>query len=93
MNLFTALKVQGYILNRDVSTVIKTEVPTNSPQQEVPESHIAALLEHRFGDHVVYLPRYSGRDLDSLARKLGYIDRGGYLTRKGRALIARYYYI
>ena len=60
---------------------------------DIPESQIAALLQYRYGDGLVYLPRqhHSG-DLYSQARQQGYIDPEGYLTRKGRALIARYQY-
>jgi len=65
----------------------------NTVPPEVPESHIAALLQYRYGDGLVYLPRQRSTDLYNLAREQGYIDPGGYLTRKGRALIARYHYL
>jgi len=51
------------------------------------------LLQYRYGDGLVYLPRQRSTDLYNLAREQGYIDPGGYLTRKGRALIARYHYL
>jgi hypothetical protein len=60
---------------------------------DIPESQIAALLQYRYGDGLVYLPRQRHTDaLYSQARQQGYIDPEGYLTRKGRALIARYQY-
>ena len=62
---------------------------TNSDEQE---SHIAAILEYRYGDGMVYLPHNKPHELLSLARKNGYIDQEGYLTRKGRTLIARYHF-
>lgn len=57
------------------------------------ESRIAALLQYRYGDGLVYLPRQRSSDLYSQARQRGFIDEAGYLTRKGRALIARYRYL
>lgn len=60
---------------------------------EITESQIAALLQYRYGDGLVYLPRHRSSALYSQARLQGYIDADGYLTRKGRALIARYQYL
>jgi hypothetical protein len=60
---------------------------------EIPESQIAALLQYRYGDGLVYLPRHRSSTLYDQARQQGYIDASGYLTRKGRALIARYQYL
>lgn len=56
---------------------------------EVPEHQIASILEYRFGDGLVYLPQNKPNHLYSLAKKLGFIDVEGYLTRKGRSLLAR----
>lgn len=70
----------------------QTDKETNT-NQEFPESQIAALLEDRFGDGLVYLPKNRSRALYSLARRHGFIDQEGYLTRKGRTLIARYHYM
>jgi hypothetical protein len=61
-------------------------------ENPVPESQIAALLECRFGDGMVYLPRHLPKVLFSTAMERGFIDREGYLTRKGRALLARYHF-
>ena len=60
--------------------------------EEVSESRIAAILESRYGDGLVYLPRNQSRQLYSLAKQRGFIDPEGYLTRKGRALLARYHF-
>ncbi|MEX2525858.1 MAG: hypothetical protein WD750_12930 [Gammaproteobacteria bacterium] len=70
-----------------------TVTPTTTNETELPESQIAALLEYRFGDGLVYLPKNRSRALYSQARQHGFIDEEGYLTRKGRALIARYHYM
>lgn len=74
------------------SVVTQTDTETNT-NQEIPESQIAALLEDRYGDGLVYLPKNRSRALYSQARRHGFIDEDGYLTRKGRALIARYHYM
>ncbi len=67
---------------------------TLAQDQNVPgdqESQIAAVLEYRYGDGLVYLPRNQPKTLYTLARKNGFIDAEGYLTRKGRVLLARYH--
>ena len=62
-------------------------------EQPDPESQIAMILEYRYGDGMVYLPRHKPNSLYSEAKLRGYIDAEGYLTRKGRALIARFKYL
>ncbi len=62
----------------------------NNHDIEPKEDQIARLLEFRFGDGQVYLPRNYPRRLLSIAKQRGFIDPEGYLTRKGRALIVRY---
>ncbi len=57
------------------------------------EARIAQVLEHRYGDGLVYLPREWPEQLLSLAKQFGFIDEEGYLTRKGRTLLARYQFI
>jgi len=69
-----------------LNTALKTD------GYEISEQQIAAILEYRFGDGLVYLPRNSSNHLYSLAKKLGFIDIEGYLTRKGRSLLARHYF-
>lgn len=69
-----------------MSTVLK------AAGQEVTEQQIASLLEYRFGDGLVYLPKNLPNHLYSMAKNLGFIDPEGYLTRKGRTLLARHYY-
>ena len=60
-------------------------------KQDVSEAQIAALLEYRYGDGMVYLPRHQSHTLYSAAKRDGFIDEEGYLTRKGRTLLARYH--
>ena len=57
----------------------------------VPEDQIAAVLDHQFGRGLARLPRKRTGQLMTLARQHGFIDAEGYLTRKGRALLARYH--
>lgn len=59
-------------------------------QNPASESQIAAVLENRFGDGLVYLPRNVPTAAYECARERGYVDAEGYLTRKGRTLLARY---
>ncbi len=63
----------------------------NLTQPEISESQIAAILQLRYGDGRVYLPRRQLGELMARAKKLGFIDAEDYLTRKGRALLARYH--
>lgn len=62
-------------------------------QMEAPESQIATILQYRYGDGLVYLPRHKSKSLYSQAIRDGFIDAEGYVTRKGRALIAQYKYL
>ena len=68
-----------------------SESPHKS-QAPIPESQIAAMLESRYGDGMVYLPRGTPRGVLHAAMELGFVDTEGYLTRKGRALLARYHF-
>ncbi len=54
------------------------------------ESDIARILEFRYGDGLVYLPKYQPESVFKKAKTEGYIDQEGYLTRKGRRLLAKY---
>ncbi len=53
------------------------------------ESAIAKLLDHRYGDGIVYAPRHTSRDLLQAAIAGGFVSEEGFVTRKGRALLAR----
>ncbi len=66
---------------------------TTSSNVQNLEARIAQVLEHRYGDGLVYLPREWPEQLLSLAKQFGFIDDEGYLTRKGRTLLARYQFI
>ncbi len=50
---------------------------------------MAELLAHRYGDGGVYWPRHRGRDLLTAAIAAGFVSEDGFVTRKGRALLAR----
>ena len=54
------------------------------------ESEIAKVLEHRYGDGLVYLPKHQPVSLFKMAKTEGFVDQEGYLTRKGRSLLAKY---
>ncbi len=56
----------------------------------VQEHQIAAVLENRFGAGLMYVPRNLTHRLLDKATEMGLVDDNGMLTRKGRALIARY---
>ena len=50
---------------------------------DLEERQMVELLECRYGDGMVYLPRTRPRQLLSIAKIGGFIDAEGYLTRKG----------
>jgi hypothetical protein len=54
------------------------------------ESDIVKVLEYRYGDGLVYLPKHQPESLFKMAKIRGFVDQEGYLTRKGRTLLARY---
>ena len=69
------------------------ETQQTNTDQQTQDAQIAAVLHYRYGDGLVYLPKNRFMDLYLQARNIGYIDGEGYLTRKGRALLARFQYI
>lgn len=62
---------------------------SSEPDQEL-ESDIARVLEYRYGDGLVFLPKSQPDGLFKIAKTRGFIDTEGYLTRKGRHLLAKY---
>jgi len=54
------------------------------------ESDIAKVLEYRYGDGLVYLPKHQPERLFKMATTEGFVNQEGYLTRKGRCLLAKY---
>ena len=51
---------------------------------------IRRLLENRYGDGGVYVPRAGpGRDAFEAARRRGLVSNDGFLTREGRQHLAR----
>ena len=65
---------------------------SDTTQNESEDCQIAELLEYRYGDGMVYLPSNGPKALYGLATQRGFIDAEGYLTRKGRALLARFHH-
>jgi hypothetical protein len=53
------------------------------------ENQLVELLNHHYGDGVVYLPAGQSKQLLLAAKNLGYISEDGYLTRQGRILLAK----
>ncbi len=65
----------------------------NTVQEDIEpelESDIAKVLQYRYGDGLVYLPSNQPDSLLRMAKSRGYVDQEGYLTRKGRYLLAKY---
>ena len=60
---------------------------------EIVESDIAEALQYRYGDGLVYLPKNQPETLYKVAATRGFVDQEGYLTRKGRNLLAKYQFI
>jgi hypothetical protein len=63
-----------------------------SSQSQSAEPQIAEILSHHYGDGFVYLVNASLEAWYKLAVEKGYVSDDGYLTRKGRALLASYHY-
>ena len=53
------------------------------------EHRVAGLLANRYGDGTLYLSKASANGLLDLAIKSGFVSDEGFVTRKGRALLAR----
>ncbi|MGE0373578.1 MAG: hypothetical protein AB7N24_23735 [Dehalococcoidia bacterium] len=53
------------------------------------ERQLAGLLANRFGDGTLYLARAGHRGLLDIAIRRGLVSEEGFVTRKGRALLAR----
>jgi hypothetical protein len=64
----------------------------NETETEDEDSLLVKILKYHYGDGMVYLPRHLSRDLYLRAVAKGYLDEGGYLTRKGRILLSRFSY-
>jgi len=79
----------------EVKEVMESATPGPAPDisgrsPDIDESQIAALLQSRFGDGLVYLSRHLPSTLLDMAVRSGFVDAEGYLTRRGRTLLARY---
>lgn len=71
-------------------TTDQTSMKLADSDTEIKLSEIARLLSRHFGDGVVYVRSASQQPLYDHAVQAGYISREGYLTRRGRLLVARY---
>jgi len=58
-------------------------------ETRVSESDIVKILSNRFGDGVVYMSKNMPKRVYNLAVKRGFISQEGYITRKGRVLLAQ----
>lgn len=65
---------------------------TPATPSESEETQIAALLQCRFGDGLAYLPPKLQFGLLDIAVRFGFVDAEGYLTRRGRTLMARHHF-
>ncbi len=63
---------------------------TPGADAELAEARIVALLRHHYGDGGVYVPEGGARRVFLEAARLGFVNEDGYLTRRGRELLARY---
>ena len=50
---------------------------------------LARVLQHRYGDGTVYLPGAGGMPVLRFCMQLGLVSDEGFITRKGRELLAR----
>ena len=58
------------------------------PQGESIEPELLKLLDHRYGDGLVYLREDEERGLLARAIRLGLVSPDGYITPKGQSAIA-----
>ncbi len=54
------------------------------------EVEIASVLRHHYGDGDLYVPEGTPESVVYKAIALGYLSEDGYLTRKGRDLLAQH---
>lgn len=70
-----------------------SSLQTTAEPLSVTEQQIALALRYKHGEQAVMIPSKKPDSLISAAIDRGFIDTEGYITRKGRALIARYSFI
>lgn len=61
---------------------------SQQPEPGYSPGEIARMLAYRYGDGTVYLPQGSSRQLYHAGMLLGYISEDGFITRRGRELLA-----
>lgn len=62
----------------------------NSFASRTNEIEIASVLKHHYGDGDLCVPEGTPESLVHRAIALGYLSEDGYLTRKGRDLLAKH---
>ncbi len=68
---------------------VSEKTPEETTLTDVIEAGLLQLLDHRYGDGLVYLREAEERDLLSRAIRLGLVSPDGYITPKGQAALAR----
>ena len=66
-----------------------TEQPQAGAHPESIEDALLQLLDHRYGDGLVYLREDEERALLSRAMRLGLVSPDGYITPKGQHALAQ----
>lgn len=56
-------------------------------EKDPSDAQLVTILDHHYGDGVVYIPENTPWSLYTFARRLGYISEEGYVTKKGRELL------
>lgn len=59
-------------------------------QENPTDAQLVSILDHHYGDGVVYIPENTPWSLYTFARKLGYINEEGFVTPKGKTLVTDY---
>lgn len=77
-------------MSEQVSSKLKDRASGPEQTPHVPTAAIADLLARHYGDGIVYLPSGEGLALYHTAKQEGFINEEGYLSRKGRQLLAQH---
>jgi len=62
---------------------------THTLETQPIDGQVVELLGHRYADGLVYFGAAAERPVFDHAVRLGLVSRDGYLTREGRAMLAR----
>ena len=72
----------------NTSETVSDDSSADQPSEFL-EPALLQLLDHRYGDGLVYLREDDERDLLTRAIRLGLVSPDGYITPKGQSAIAR----